>query len=156
YIYEGRAIGQSQARTGPAPAAPLPPSSGGNPTTNVFVLALLQAQMLSDWTLSEAQKMADGAQMQLAHAATRIEALNATIRETNDRAFQALKETTGQDIKDERKAWVAWWRTKKRGYDTPSKPDEKPVLTVHVNLPYMPSMGPLSLLGGELRVRTCT
>jgi hypothetical protein len=137
---------QQWARTAPPGGTPASVTSNGNATANFFGLSLLQAQMLADWTLSEAQNMAYGAQMQLTDDVARIEALNATIRETNQRAFQALKETTGQDIKDECKAWIDWWQTQKPGYVPQPESDDKPTVTVNVALPYVPSTGPLRVI----------
>jgi hypothetical protein len=148
-IYPHAAIPRIGAGAGGI-AAPQPsPASAlvANSPAVQFAQAALQQQMIADWTINEAQKMAVGAQMRLTDDVSRIEAANAAIRETNRRALQALKGSTGQAPGDGRKAWVAWWQKQKHGYET--KPStgsgEKPTLTVGVPLPYVPMTGPALL-----------
>jgi hypothetical protein len=147
-IYPHVAIPHAGAGTGtgvPAPQQTL--LTGPYTPGQQFAVSSLQAQLIADWALSEAQKMAAGAQRKLEDDVARIEAANAAIRELNERALLALKKTVDRSSGSDRKTWVAWWKTQRRGYET--KPEsgtrEKPTYTVAVSLPYIPTSGPLML-----------
>jgi hypothetical protein len=108
----------------------------------VFEAQVVQQVILLDWLLSETQKMSYGAALRQQKDVETIEAYNASVRQTNTRASEALAGVTGQNLGDDRAAWLKWWNDQ-RGYAySPAEAPPKITLLLHVPLPYMPSFGP--------------
>lgn len=108
----------------------------------------LQAQVNRDFLYDEATKMAVGAQIQLQHDVDAVEAANATIRETNARASEALRRVAGKDFGVERETWLKWYM-ERRGYAyVPPAEAAKATVDVQAPLPYVPQSGPAVVTGG--------
>ncbi len=95
--------------------APPPPPPGPTKSYQQYEKSVLQAQIDRDFALDETAKMAEGAQAQLQHDVNVVEEANATIRERNARLSEALRRVAGQDLGEDREAWLKWWM-KRKGY----------------------------------------
>ena len=101
---------------------------------------LLQAQINAEFQLQEANKVAAGAQAQLANDVNVIEAINGTIRERNARLAEALRRVSGKDLGEDREAWLKWW-LESRGYKYIAPKDrDKATVDMQVALPYFPTL----------------
>jgi hypothetical protein len=65
--------------------------------------------------LVQAQRATNIAQQQMVNDVAAIEATNAVIRQTNDRALPVLNDVTGQDLGESADSWRKWW-TDHQGY----------------------------------------
>src|SRR5262249_31354586 len=138
YVFDYRWALPKPVKTTPDPSA----------AYQAFEQSELQGQANGDFELSEALKMAAGAQAQLERDVAFVEAANATVRETNARLVEALRRVSGQDLGTDREAWLKWWMGR-RGYNyAPPEKRPAPTVDVQVPLPYVPSSGPPILTPG--------
>jgi hypothetical protein len=119
----------------------------------LFEAQIIQQMILLDWVLSETQKMTLGAQVQQANDVKTLEAYNASVRQTNTRAGEALASVTGRSLGDDREAWVRWWHAERGYVYNPPNPPRKQTHLWTVPLPYMPAIGPpivMPMFGGPV------
>ena len=124
----------------PPPPPPAPP--GPTQAYQQFEKSVLQAQIDRDFAFDEAAKMAAGASALLEHDVNTIEQANGLIRERNARISEALRQVAGQDLGEDREAWMKWWMNRMGYTYSPPKDPGKPTVEVQVALPYAPRSGP--------------
>jgi hypothetical protein len=100
----------------------------------------------------ESQRAAAAAQQQLENDTRAIEAYNEPILKTNARVGQLLRDATGEDLGDDRKAWQAWL-TSQLGLSASQSTSGKMTLTENVTLAYQPQSIPVSTFVGESQSR---
>jgi hypothetical protein len=87
---------------------------------------------------AESQKSAVVAQRQLEDDIRLIERHNAPIIEANERIGQILRDVTGQDLGDDRKAWQVWWSSQLGFQAQRESTGAAPTVVEEVPLAYQP------------------
>lgn len=137
---QGKQVGQALAQAVSAPGVDSRPS--------IALDREVDYQIPVGLMMIEAQKGAVAAGQQLQNDINTVETYNTAARQQNSRVLSLMRDATGQDLGENRQAWVKWWADE-QGYATRT-PDRAPVPTLVQNVPpsYVPTpLSPAFALG---------